>query len=581
MKSVDGGGRSEDDRARSMWGWPRISRRAIAAAVIGGLAIGAAAALAVLVSSSHSETSPSARHERRGGVTDPRTRSSATRPGVDDSLNPRSRIYTLAGGGSHSPKDGLPATLAKLVPTSLAALPDGTVVVVHDDSRAFAIAADARLRALPRLGDRGVSALAAQRDGSLLAVSGGGEIVYRLRPGAGEWEPFFDVKRLTGGAFLQRAPSIAASPDGSFVLGVSTDRDTGVWRVQQDGTFREVPQPKAFGPAGDTVAALSDGSVAFTYGGSDRLVIVGTDGSQRRIRGRWGIDEDLGLAELPGGNLLRAETTLDQLTPGGAAKRLAGERPGLGLGDGGPVSSALLDATDVVVAADGAIIIADRAPSGSALDLPATRRRGGPLVTRPWLSEEVRLLRVVLPINSVRPVVAITRSTYRTLPRGRVGYRTTVAGDVTVVVRHRGKTVARVSTTATVGEGALWLVQRPPSGDLRLSLQFTGSNGSVIVHRLAVTALHTLGLARARRVMRREALSEGEGDTGGGREVELGRCRRVSDRRVDCQQIVVEVEEGRTLTRSCAGLFSARLRPDGVRVVAGGNRRACRQFGRA
>jgi hypothetical protein len=104
------------------------------------------------------------------------------------------------------------------------------------------------------------------------------------------------------------------------------------------------------------------------------------------------------------------------------------------------------------------------------------------------------------------------------------------------------------------------------------------ADGRRAIGRLAATTRVALPRARAMRFLRRVVGARNLGDGGGGYYTELGRCRRFGAHRLDCQTIETTYEN-ESRTRACAGVISAKLRPDGVRASDRRGRHACRRLG--
>jgi hypothetical protein len=122
-------------------------------------------------------------------------------------LSPDARVFTIAGGGTEKPRDGLPAALARISSWQMAVLPDGQVALPGTGpglprGGPFVVGLDGRVRMLPPIiyasKRRPLSLMAARGDGSLLAMGAGQRLIYRLPPGAPAWEPWFRMKQIEG-----------------------------------------------------------------------------------------------------------------------------------------------------------------------------------------------------------------------------------------------------------------------------------------------------------------------------------------------------------------------------------------------
>jgi hypothetical protein len=215
-------------------------------------------------------------------------------------------ITRVAGSTPGLAGDGGPATGAQLnAPTDVAFLDAATFVVADQGND--------RIR---RVG----------ADGVMTTVAG------TTRGFSGDGGPADEAQ-------LNRPGSVARLADGSLAI-VDTFNQR-VRRVAPDGTIAtmagsgtqspDIPQPPGFG---------GDGGPAT----SARLAQPG------------------GIAALPGGGFLLADTgnhRIRRVGPDGIITTIAGSTPGFG-GDGGPAAAAQLRApTDVAVADDGSILIAD------------------------------------------------------------------------------------------------------------------------------------------------------------------------------------------------------------------------------
>ncbi len=489
-------------------------------------------------------------------------------------LGPDARVFTIAGGGSEVPRDGLPATRADLGAgrvRGLAALPDGSVALITGDGLAVGIGLDGRIRLLPRP-PRGAGGLSAGPDGSLYTVTF--RQLLRLAPGGTGWTEAQSLARLRGRPGLVEVVSFVALAEGfAFAFGNGT-----VLRVGADGTAREVPVPEGLLPR--HVVPRADGGFAYAavddfVQTEERIVVVPASGPPRTLEAVGA--PSLELAALPDGAFLRTGPPLDLLDAAGRPAARVGWRPGFGLGDGGPPARALLgDVAGLALTADGALVVEDIVASEYApIDAFAFSPPGGTLVTgRPEGPGAAMVLRILAPPAVTRPLAALAPSTFTTLAAGRVGYVTTFPGRATVQLRRRGRVVARAEADVAAGQGEL-VLPAPPRADLRLTLTVEGAGGAIAAARLAVTTARRLTHRRARRLIR--------SPSAGG--LRRGRCVRRSALRIACRLIEVEQTAGGRSRRRCAGVIVVRLRPDGARATAArdfgrGASRACRALGR-
>ena len=111
-------------------------------------------------------------------------------------LDPAARIFTLAGGGTEPPREGLPAWRVRLEDPfgrvlPLAAMADGSVATVDPDGDPLRVGIDGRVHMLPPAvngaGREDLVLLSAAPDGSLAAVADRAAWIYRWEPGAAGW----------------------------------------------------------------------------------------------------------------------------------------------------------------------------------------------------------------------------------------------------------------------------------------------------------------------------------------------------------------------------------------------------------
>jgi hypothetical protein len=470
-------------------------------------------------------------------------------------LGPDARVFTLAGGGSAAPRDGLPATRADLGRhglRGLAALPDGSVALVTRAGLPLLVAPDARIRLLPRP-PGAVAELAAAPDGTLLAATS--DAILRLPAGAVAWT---EALRLPRRVVVQ---SLDALVDGFVFVDLRGD----LRRVDAGGAIADVPAPA--GRVAEEVAALPGGGFAYTavddYVGEDeRIVVVPTSGPARTLATRRRLGSSTDFAALPDGTFVRARESLELLDRAGRMTSRIGWQAPLGYGEGGPAAHVLLaEPTRLALAADGALVVDDIASSAAGpADRWAFLPPGGALVTGELRRRfRTTVVRILAPAGAARPLVAVAPSTFETLKVGRIGYVTTFAGHATAVVRRRGRVVATVEADVFAGVGELVRPGAPPRGDLSVTLRVTAPDGTAADARLGVTTNRRLTVARARRTIRQfTRIFDGELFGGG---IRAGRCVRLGERRIACE----EVEPGGAPS-NCIGVFEARLRPDGARA---------------
>ena len=455
---------------------------------------------------------------------------------VPPALGPDGRVYPLLGGGARAPRDGLPATQLRVgLLLGAAALADGSVAVLPFREEPFAVAPDGRVATLPEPPGKPeeISALVGAPDGALLALRGGG--VLRLGPDAADW------------AELPRPPAIPASfvPDTLLPLpaGYALVGRRATWRVE-GGTAARASHPP------DVLAATAapDGTIVLAFGGSDRLLALPPGAPARELRAATGGDEWIGLLPLPAGDLLgvRANSFAVDVLAGGSTVD-ASLRPeyGLGTGDGGPFEAQ--GDLPVAIAPDGAVLL----PGGA--DNP---------------------VRLAVPPGSTRTLAAVAPATYAALRRGEVTISSTFAGAAGIAVRSGGEVVTSAIAAVGPGETTVPLPDPPPPGTYTVAVRVTATDGREARHRMRVVTLRRLSrveaLREARRYERRSRVR--------GLEIDLRRCERAGTLRFSCQALAVERRRGPD-RRRCAGIWFARLRPDGLHSRVRAAPKACRERG--
>ncbi len=300
----------------------------------------------------------------------------AARAAVPPALGPDARVFTLAGGGTEDPREGLPAARARFFgDLEIAALPDGSVAF-EEIGEVWRVGTDGLIHDIPDPGFF-TEQLAARPDGTLLAVTE--DRVRSLAPGAATWDRGFPLRRIPFSPGELSGSDLAALPDGFAIVAydhVYVVRGGTVRKTKLTGLFHD----------GRAIAPLPDGRIAVAYDLEQRLGLIGLDGTFSTFRAGAAGRAD-GLAALPDGTLLAAGETLRAVDTTGAEQAVAGAAPGLGIGDGGPPATALFDARGVTLAPAGWIAFHDTGSLGlarSAFDAGADLLPGGGLRTD-WL----------------------------------------------------------------------------------------------------------------------------------------------------------------------------------------------------
>ena len=457
---------------------------------------------------------------------------------VPPALGPEGRVFPLVGGGSQAPRDGLPASRLRIGHVLAAApLADGSVAVIPLNAEPFAVGTDGRIRLLPELPGEppAIDSLEGAADGALLALPGDG--VYRLDPGAAAWARQARPAEIPASF---RPSFMVPLPHGYALIGHAT-----TWRVEA-GAATRVPHP----PDPSAATATADGTIVLGFFDDRRLLALPPNAPPRVFRAASGMSPWARLLSLPGGGIagLRDDPfRLEILGADGALQATLRTRDGLGSGDGGPFERQL----EMPVG---------RTPDGAFL-LP-----GGPDFQ----------LRLAVPPGTARPLAAIARGTYDGLRRGTVTIASTFAGAAGIEVRSGGEVVTAALAEVGAGTTRVQLRDPPPPGDYRVALRLTAPGGGEARHHLRVVTLRRLSRTEAHRAARRfERRSHVQGPG-----LDVGRCERAGARRFACQAVQVERRPGPD-GRVCAGIWAARLRPDGMRSRVREAPRACRKLGRA
>jgi hypothetical protein len=270
--------------------------------------------------------------------------------------------------------------------------------------------------------------------------------------------------------------------------------------------------------------------------------------------------------------MLRAGSAVERLTPDGRWQPWLGPRPKPGLGDGDAPTPAFIDGVATLAAApDGALLAGQSSVIGgqtSPFAFYALPRRDGSFTPVSELPS-VGLIRVVAAASTPRALAAIAPDTFATFRSGRVGVVTTFGGRASLVVRRQGEVIRRAAVDIPAGSSVISLEGRPPRGLLRLELSVDGDGGRVAIARMNLVNLRRLRIASARYAARGVATAR---RVEVGEHWSVGRCRRRSAERVQCQL---------KLDRRCESALTAVLRPDGIRYWDDGGRRRCRGVARS
>src|SRR3954447_5630535 len=421
--------------------------------------------------------------------------------------------FTLAGGGTAKPADGLPAGDAKLFVYALAALPDGqTVLWIDNRHPLWRVDVVGKLHPLGAVG----------RIGTFAVDPGTGEIV--IVPGRldvdGSTIPLARIQRLPidGGkpTPLAKTPNFVwfVVPLGGGEYAASDGRS--IWRVTPGGKVTTLGRrrrliQRLLGAGDRSLLALLEDNKLVTVPGA-------------RTAGRLPRYANL-LASTPGGVLVTGparekafaggDYTTTAKTPAEALGRLrfgpdsgpfttlAVPSIGAGTGDGGPLATARVNAEGAALAPNGDLLAVDR-----------------PIYSydpKPWLDAPASGDRVVVAVapGTARPLVALDLAH----PWNVV---TTVAGRVTLTLRGGGRTLS-TAADLPAGIGALpWDPASPPPGRYRAEVRLITGDGAVAVARTTIDTGAALTDAEARSLARRRVKLIGSDA------LDLGACTRRS-----------------------------------------------------
>jgi hypothetical protein len=469
------------------------------------------------------------------------------------------RVFTVAGGGNSRPAPGLPAAAARLTPTELTLQQDGSVLFVNNDRNLWGIGLDGRLWRPPPPGRR-VTDVIAEPGGGLLAVAD--DKLLRLRPAAPSWEVLFVPPPPEPPARAAATPDeVALLGDRRILLGGSYLS----WILEPDGRMVETLD----GGGDEGIAGLSDGTVVLlsNHGLTFRRPEDRLRGTGERYVGTFLAD----LATTGSGSLLLGDELIYRLTRQLRRVPVYGLRPGYGIGDGAPFERQLLSTAALVTTANGIAALAEyTAPLLRGRFAAEAFRRDGDWITHvdPYHERPgAGLIRVVASDDERRPLLAIAPRTFRSLARGVIGYRSTVAGRGRLIVR-RTRVVVDMPFTAVAGRGSIRLPRRLPPGSYRITATVHDGTRSAIA-RAAVSTHRRLDRVRAMRLIRRIVTNSGGGDATDGAFGRLGDCRDRGPRRLDCGLWLDPYSEYEEPDPPfCEAILSARQRPEGVRVLS-------------
>ena len=403
------------------------------------------------------------------------------RAAVPPALGPDGLVFPFAGGGRAEPRDGLPATRARVEIANEGPLRDGGLAITPLRGAPYVIGVDGRIRMLPDAGP--ISDITDDADGSLIALAGTDEQrILRLAPGAAAWT----LAATLPGSFY--AVGLAALPEGYLIAG-----DASVWRVEH-GERTAVDAPFRL----SQVTVRADGALVFASRRRDRIAVVAPGQAPQTVRRGTGLGADA-FAAFPDGSFLRARFGggYEVIDAGGAVAATGRLHRGP-VQDGVPVARA----TGTMLrgfAADGAAVIVD----GDGL-----------------------LLRMAVGPGTQRPLAAITPDTYTLLASRRVGFTTTFAGLARVEVRRSGIVQTAAGGDVAAGPGRFDLPVGLPSAPFSVRLQVTAPDGREAVARLHVDTRTSLSLKRARKTARRLTGSR------------VGPCRSLGRLQARCAAIV-------------------------------------------
>jgi hypothetical protein len=442
-------------------------------------------------------------------------------PALAGPFDPGARAWTVAGKGTEHP-------LGRV--SDLVALPDGSVVISHDDTTGnkgpVRIDAAGGVQALR--GGPLPSQLAAAADGTLYAALG--NELRRWDPAARTWPLVADVQVST--------TDLAVATDGTvYATGKLPSGEQRLMAVVPGGAVRAVALTPADVPA--RLAALPDGRVALgTAAGTRALTADGTI-------------TDL-FPKMTGARALVATATGDLLRiSGGVLQRWAP--------DGG-----------FFVVGEGAGSRSDGAPAVNA-SFPSGPIAAAPDGTVFFAGDDRRVRAVASPDAVTRAFAAVTGETDAGIRRRKVAIASSTGGTAVVVARTGSRSV-RASGTVAVGTATITLPRAPVQGETDVTVTVTAADGRRATATRRVLTWRTLpvpvGLKVAQSVTNRRA---DECDDGSCFYDRARDCRRVKALVVECRRVRSDVG----VKRRCLGTVTVTSRPEGyvTRKRDGGCRR--------
>src|SRR4051794_26103056 len=360
------------------------------------------------------------------------TLASAAHADVAQDLRART-AFTLAGGGTANPADGLPASDAKLFVYELAGLPDGqTVLWIDNPCPLWRVDTAGRLHPLGATG----------RIGTFTVDPATGEVVIvRGRKDVdGSTIPLARIDRLPldGGkpTPLAKTPNYVwfLAPLGAGRYAASDGRS--IWRVTPSGKVSTLAKRRNL--IGRLLGA-GDGSL-FALVGDNKLVAVPVPRAAGRLpryanvlaatHGGALVADAVREKPIAGGDYATAARTPTEVigrlrfgAVGGPFTTLAVPQIGAGTGDGGPLAGARVNAGAAALAPNGDLVGVDR-PIDS-------------YDPKPWIDAPASGDRVVVAVapGTARPLVALD-------PAHPWNVVTTAAGHVTLTLRAGGRTLS-------------------------------------------------------------------------------------------------------------------------------------------